>query len=156
MRKVVVGNEFLANAAESLRRGQRVRLLIDGQSMYPFIHGGRDYVEVEPCPPTGDLPAWCCPFYLWEGRYMIHRYIGKDSEGRCCMLGDGNLVRVETVEREEIIGLLRTIHRPDGSVQDCRDPQWLRRGMWWYRLRYMRRVLLPVCKAWAKLAGQKN
>lgn len=146
MRKVVVGNEFLANAAESLRCGQKVRLLIDGQSMFPFIRGGHDLVEVIPCPPEGELPAWCCPFYLWEGRYMIHRYIGTDREGRCRMLGDGNLARIETVERKEIIGLLESIHRPDGSVQECSDPRWLRRAQWWYRLRRVRRLLLPLCR----------
>ena len=43
------------------------------------------------------------------------------------MLGDGNLARIERVKREDIIGILRTIYRPDGTTQDCRDTQWLRR-----------------------------
>ena len=146
MRRVVVPNRFLALAEEELRAGRSVRVQIDGESMYPFIRGGADEVEILPCPPEGELPAWCCPFYRWEGRYMIHRYIGTDADGRCLLFGDGNLVRRERVAREEIIGLLGRIYRPDGSVQDCTDPRWLRKGRIWYRLRGLRRVLIPVIR----------
>ena len=52
------------------------------------------------------------------------------------MLGDGNLARIERVKREDIIGILRTIYRPDGTVQDCRDTRWLKKAKWWYRLRF--------------------
>ena len=48
MRKIVVGNDFLAGVAESLREGQTVTLYMGGQSMFPAIRGGRDLVEVEP------------------------------------------------------------------------------------------------------------
>lgn len=145
MRKIAVPNSFLAEAAEALKQGQTVKLHIDGQSMYPFIKGGKDLVEVTPCPPDGDLPAWCCPFYLWEEKYMIHRYIGKEGE-KCLMLGDGNIARIERVKRTEIIGLLRYIYRPDGTVQDCSDPHWLKCAQRWYRLRKIRRCLLFIYK----------
>lgn len=143
MRKLVVANEFLAEAAETLKQGKSVKVRIDGQSMYPFIKGGRDLVEIVPLAADAEMPAWCCPFYCWEGRYMIHRYIGSEGD-ECLMLGDGNLVRVERVKRSEVVGLLRYIYRPDGSVQDCTDARWLRRGAWWYRLRPLRRFLLPL------------
>ena len=145
MRKLVVPNSFLSEAAEALRAGQTVKLHIDGQSMYPFIHGGKDLVEVVPCPPEGELPLYCCPFYQWEGRYMIHRYIGREGD-ECLMLGDGNLVRIERVKRGDIIGLLRTIYRPDGTEQVCTEARWLRRAYWWVRLRPLRRFLLPLCR----------
>lgn len=63
MRKITVSNDFFAGAAEALKQGQTVKLLIGGQSMYPFIRGGIDQVEVVPCPPEGELPKWCCLFY---------------------------------------------------------------------------------------------
>lgn len=145
MRKLVIGNEFLAEAADALRQGKTVKVRIDGWSMYPFIRGGEDLVELVPCDAEGELPAWCCPFYCWQGRYMVHRYIGREGD-YCLMLGDGNLARVERVKRSEVIGLLRYIYRPDGRVQDCTDARWLRRGAWWYRLRPLRRFLLPLLK----------
>ena len=145
MRKLVVGNGFLAEAAEALRQGKTVKARIDGGSMYPFIRGGKDVVELVPCDADSELPAWCCPFYYWEGHYMVHRYIGREGD-YCLMLGDGNLARIERVKRSEIIGLLRYIYLPDGSVQDCQDAKWLRKGALWYRLRPVRRFLLPVMK----------
>ena len=145
MRKLVIGNEFLAEAAEALRQGKAVKVRIDGESMYPFIRGGKDLVELVPCDAESELPAWCCPFYCWEGHYMVHRYIGREGAD-CLMLGDGNLARVERVRRSEVIGLLRYIYRPDGSVQDCLDAQWLRKGALWYKLRPVRRFLLALIK----------
>ena len=145
MRKITVSNDFFAGVAEALKQGQTVKLLIDGQSMYPFIRGGVDQVEVVSYPSEDELPAWCCPFYQWEGRYMIHRYIGREGN-EYLMLGDGNVFRIERVKREDIIGILRTISRPDGTVQDCQDTRWLKKAEWWYRLRFLRRWLLPAFK----------
>ncbi len=145
MRKIVVPNSFLAEAAETLRNGKPVKLRIDGQSMFPFIKGGVDLVEVVPFMPQDELPELCCPFYLWEDRYMIHRYIGRDGDDYL-MLGDGNLARIERVKRSEIFGLLKTIYYPNGSEQDCSDPHWLNCARWWVRLRPLRRFLLPIIK----------
>lgn len=145
MRKLVVTNDFLAETAEALKQGKTVKVRINGQSMYPFIRGGRDLVEIVPLAPDAPLPAWCCPFYHWGDSYMIHRYIGSESD-ECLMLGDGNLLRIERVKRSELIGLLRYIYRPDGTVQDCLDADWLKRGGRWYRLRPLRRFLLPLMK----------
>lgn len=145
MRKLIVPNSFFAEAATVLRSGQSVRLHVDGQSMYPFIHGGKDDILVVPYDGVTPLEPWCCPFYQWEGNYMIHRYIGM-KDGLCEMLGDGNIYRIEKVPQSEIVGILRTIYHPDGSEQDCRDPKWLRKAVWWYRLRKIRRFLLPLFK----------
>lgn len=143
MRKITVPNSFFEEAAEALRNGQTIRLHVDGQSMYPFIHGGKDEIEVVPYDGKQPLPLWCCPFYKWGDNYMIHRYIGM-KDGLCQMLGDGNIARIEALPQEEIIGLLRTIYHPDGTEQDCTDARWLRRAAWWYRLRRVRRFLIPL------------
>lgn len=143
--KKVVPNIFLQEAAEILKSGQPVRLHIDGQSMYPFIRGGKDEVEVVPYDGVSALPLWCSAFYCWEGKYMIHRYIGT-KEGKLLMMGDGNLVRIEAVEPTAVYGILSTIYHPDGSAQDCNEKAWLSRGKWWYRLRGIRRFLIPLLK----------
>ena len=149
MRRITLPNRFLEEAAQALARGETVKIQITGDSMYPFIRSGKDTVEIVPCPPDGELPAWCCPFYQWEGKYMIHRYIGREGD-YCLMLGDGNLARIERVRRDEIIGLLSRIHHADGTVQDCTDARWLRRARWWHRLRPLRRWLLAFLKRVAK------
>lgn len=143
MRKVIVPNVFFEEAAEALKQGKTVKIYADGQSMYPFIRGGADRVEIVPYNPSDELPLWCCPFFRWEGMYMIHRYVGKQGD-RYRMMGDGNLYRIEEVGRDEIIGVLRYIYHADGMMQDCTEQRWLKRGEWWYRLRRIRRFLLPL------------
>lgn len=133
------------------RSGRGFKARADGETAYwrakhvSLYQRGIDLVEVVPCPPDGELPVWCCPFYQWEGRYMIHRYIGREGDD-CLMLGDGNVARIERVKRKDIIGVLQTICRPDGTTQDCRDARWLKKAEWWYRLRFLRRWLLPVLR----------
>ena len=145
MRKLVVPNSFFEEAAETLRQGNTVRLHVDGQSMYPFIKGGKDEIEVAPYDGKSPLDPWCCPFYKWEGNYMIHRFIGMNGD-LYQMLGDGNLYRIEEVPKKDIAGILRTIYHPDGTEQDCRDARWIKKAIWWYKLRKIRRFLFPLLR----------
>ena len=143
MKKQVVQNRFLEGVAAILAEGHSVRVRIDGQSMYPFIRGAKDEVELVPYQPGSNLPLWTCVFFRWGESYVVHRYIGREGS-LFCIMGDGNLVQVEKVEESAIRGVLRTIYPPDGKVQDCRDPKWLRKGALWYRSRRIRRFLLPL------------
>lgn len=149
MRKLVVSNAFLEEVAALLAEGQSVRVRIDGQSMYPFIVGGRDEVELVPYEPGDDQPMWSGVFFKWNGSYIVHRLIGKQEE-YFCMMGDGNLAQVERVELKDVLGILQFIYRPDGSVQDCRDSSWLLKGKYWYKWRRFRRYLLPLYRAWLR------
>ena len=98
MRTLSVSNEFFAEAAEHLRRGEEVRLLVQGNSMLPFILGGRDQVTLVPFHGQ-DLPLGTAAFYQWKGKYMIHRLVKKEG-GQYHFLGDGNIYRIETIRRE--------------------------------------------------------
>ena len=149
MKKKVLQNSFLTEAATLLKEGKSVRTRINGESMFPFIRGGKDIVEIIPYHLKDPLKKWCCTFYEWNGHYMIHRYIGSNME-KCRMMGDGNLAQVEEVNRYEIIGILKAIYHPDGSIQECNDPQWLRKAEYWYRLRKLRRFLIPLMKRFIK------
>ena len=143
MKTLVVQNQFLENVAALLEEGRMVRVRIGGRSMDPFIRGGKDEVELVPYVSGCDLPLWTCVFFRWKESYVVHRYIGREGDNFCFM-GDGNLVQVEKVEEKNIIGILQTIYRPDGTKQDCRDSKWLRKGSLWYRYRCFRRFLLPL------------
>ena len=61
--KKVVPNIFLQEAARLLKDGKPVRLLIDGQSMFPFIRGGKDQVEIVPYDGVSFLPVWSAVFF---------------------------------------------------------------------------------------------
>ena len=88
---MVLKNQFLASVADMLSEGKKVRIRIDGESMYPFIRGGKDEVELIPYTVSRHLQLGECIFYEWKGQYMIHRYIGR-KEDKYLMMGDGNLV----------------------------------------------------------------
>lgn len=143
MKTLVVQNQFLENVAALLKEGRTVRVRISGRSMDPFIRGGKDEVELVPYVPECDLPLWTCVFFRWKESYVVHRYIGREGDSFCFM-GDGNLVQVEKVEENRLLGILQTIYHPDGTKQDCRDAKWLRKGSLWYRYRCFRRFLLPL------------
>lgn len=143
MKKVVVQNVFLEEVAHLLLEGQPVRVRIDGRSMLPFIIGGEDEVELVPYNKSRSLDLWQCAFFRWKGHYMVHRFIGR-KENLFCMMGDGNLAQVETVEEDEIFGILQTIYRANGSIQNCNDTHWLQKGKYWYKFRKLRRFLLPL------------
>ena len=64
MRTLSVSNEFFAEAAEHLRRGEEVRLLVQGNSMLPFILGGRDQVTLVPFHGQDRTFPWALPLSI--------------------------------------------------------------------------------------------
>lgn len=145
VRRVVVQNQFLAEVARVLSEGYSVKVRIDGESMYPFIRGGSDEVELLPYAANRPLLRWECALFKWNGRYMVHRCIDIHN-GKYRMMGDGNLAQIEEVPEEALIGILSKIYHPDGTTQDCRDERWLVRGRRWYRWRALRRFLIPILR----------
>ena len=141
MKRVVVQNCFLEGVAAMLQEGRSVRVRIDGVSMHPFIRGAKDEVELIPYRSGTPLPLWCGVFFRWRGGYMVHRYIGKEGE-YFCFMGDGNLAQVEKVKEADVLGVLCSIYRPDGTEHDCLSKKWLFKGALWYRFRWFRRYLL--------------
>ena len=141
--KLIVPNEFLAIAEEELRAGKSVKILADGASMLPFIIGGRDYAEIVPLTEDEAPQLWNAYLFKYNGKYIIHRFIGKDGE-IYRMLGDGNLKYEERVRREDIIGVLSKIHRPKGKPVDTTTKKWRRTGKNWNKFLPVRRYLLAI------------
>lgn len=144
-KRMVLKNQFLASVADMLSEGKKVRIRIDGESMYPFIRGGKDEVELIPYTVSRPLQLGECIFYEWKGQFMIHRYIGR-KEDKYLMMGDGNLVQIEEVSPHAIKGILGTIFKANGKIQDCSDEKWIKKGLLWYRMRKLRRFILPILK----------
>lgn len=64
-RSISVSNQYFARAAERLREGTSVRLLVRGNSMLPFIHGGKDQVTLVPFDGR-DLPLGIAALHRGE------------------------------------------------------------------------------------------
>ena len=94
-----------------LREGHQVVFTPEGQSMRPFIHGGRDSVTlVRPDRvEIGDILL--CE--VTPQCYVLHRLIAKQGD-KLTLMGDGNLRNTETCMRRDVIGKVIAITRPDG------------------------------------------
>jgi hypothetical protein len=136
-------NTFFEECATMLREGQTVRLRANGNSMYPFIRGGRDIITLRPMGANEEPKLMWALFFKWEGRYMTHRLIGKEGE-EYLLMGDGNGVRIERVKRENIYGILTSIEKENGRINGTISGRWIIFGKWWWLLRKIRGKLIFV------------
>ena len=76
---IVSAREIMPVIHAALKRSQNVRMIVNGNSMLPFLYDG-DEVELEPMhslPVPGDLVLVQCP----EERYVLHRVVRLESDG---------------------------------------------------------------------------
>ncbi len=145
-RKIVVPNiELLDDVAKIIASGEHVTLRTKGQSMLPFIVGGRDSVELAPIIEEvreGDIllaklsyPTPC---------YVIHRVIRVEEEG-VTLMGDGNILGTEQCTKRDIVARVISIQKPKRNV----DPNTKRQRVYasiWLILRPIRRYLLAIIR----------
>ena len=134
-------NEIIEEAVRLVREGVSVTLPVNGDSMLPFIIGGKESVILHGPGLTdvGDVVlAWV------DGcRYVVHRIVRIDGE-RVTLMGDGNLVGTEHC----LIGDIKA--RVTHVVDEKERTHYLYKG-WrklaakvWYWLRPVRRYLLAI------------
>lgn len=133
-RVVMPNNVMLGEVSRLLESGKNVILPVKGNSMLPFITGGRDSVEL-----TGTLPVRRGDIVLARqagDRYVLHRVICTEGD-RVVLMGDGNLKTTELCGKDDVCGTVVRIIAADGKSRDCRNRSAMfRAGLW--------RVLLPV------------
>ena len=134
-------NEFIEEAIRLVREGVSVTLPVNGNSMLPFIIGGKESVILQKPEQliVGDVVlAWADGY-----RYVVHRIVRIDGE-RVTLMGDGNLVGTEHCILNDIKA--RVTHVVDAKKRT----HYLYKG-WrklaakvWYWLRPVRRYLLAI------------
>jgi len=87
-KRVVPNKVLLEEAGLLLEEGREVSFTPLGNSMLPFIRGGKDSVRLckKPSVEVGDIVLARLP-----GRYVLHRVVGMEGE-RLTLMGDGNLL----------------------------------------------------------------
>ena len=147
---MLVENDILIpELARLLSEEKEVRFTPSGVSMRPFIEGGKDSVVLAPltrAPRRGDILLACVMMPNGQKTYVLHRLVRieeskiKNQKSRITYIlqGDGNLFGEERCVREDIIGRVVAIERPDGR----RKP--LTRGFLWHLLLPVRKWLLKV------------
>ena len=120
-------NEIIRSAIALVNEGMRVTFPVKGNSMLPFIIGGKESVDlVKPeHPKVGDVVlAWV------EGcRYVVHRII--QIEGEHCRL-------------DEIAALALNVVTPGGKHCPLYSPWRVRASHLWWKLLPVRRWILAV------------
>lgn len=100
---------------ERLAAGQTVRYLpFRGVSMLPMLRQGKDSVELSPLPEKlkkYDLPVYQYP----SGKVVMHRIVDVKDDYYIC-LGD-NLVKLETIYPEQLIGLVTAFKRGERRIE---------------------------------------
>ena len=134
-------NEIIEEAIRLVREGVSVTLPVNGNSMLPFVIGGKESVILQGpgLIDVGDVVlAWV------DGcRYVVHRIIRIDGD-RVTLMGDGNLAGTEHCTLNEIKAIAT-------HVVDAKERTHYLYNRWrksaakiWFRLRPMRRYLLAI------------
>ena len=127
-------NEVMMESISSLlSEGREVRFTPKGESMGPFIEGGRDSVILCKVDDfgVGDIVL----VRLINGCYVLHRIIEKSGE-RLTLMGDGNLKGTESALASDVIGMVTGIVKPNGK---CVKPKKGR--LWFWLLPFRSRLL---------------
>lgn len=122
--------------------GISVTLPVNGNSMLPFIVGGRDSVILQKPAglKTGDVVlAWV------EGcRYVLHRITSIDG-GCVTLMGDGNLAATERCSVSDIKAVAtHVVVKGGGKKRDLYGKRERLRTRLWQWLRPVRRYLLAI------------
>ena len=138
---MITDERILEEAIRLVREGVSVTLPVNGNSMLPFIIGGRESVILKRAGlvDVGDVVlAWV------EGcRYVVHRIIRVDGE-HITLMGDGNIVGTEHCTVGDIKAIVTHVVDANGKIHDINN-KWRRRAAKvWFWIRPIRRYILAI------------
>ncbi len=134
-------NEIIEEAIRLVREGVSVTLPVNGNSMLPFIIGGKESVILQKpeLPKVGDVVlAWADGY-----RYVVHRIIRIDGD-RVTLMGDGNLVGTEHCRMDDVKARVTHVVDAKGRQHDQYHTWRRRAAKVWFWLRPIRRYLLAI------------
>ena len=134
-------NEIIEEAIRLVREGVNVTLPVNGNSMLPFIIGGKESVILHSSGgivDVGDVVlAW-----VDGNRYVVHRIIRIDGDN-VTLMGDGNLT-TEHCALSDIKARVTHVVSADNKKRDLYSRWRVRAAKVWYWLRPIRRYLLAI------------
>lgn len=138
---MISDHEILEEATRLAKEGLSVTLPVKGNSMLPFIIGGKESVILQKPnhPKVGDVVlAW-----VENCRYVVHRII-KINGHDVVLMGDGNIIGTEHCKIDDICAIATHVVSADGKRHDLYS-KWRMRAtrLWWY-LRPIRRYILAI------------
>lgn len=134
-------NEIIEEAIRLVDEGISVTFPVNGNSMLPFIIGGRESIILQKpaAPKVGHVVlAW-----VNGNRYVVHRIIRIDGDS-VTLMGDGNLAGTEHCSVGDIKAIATHVVSGDEKIHYLYN-SWrkLTAGLW-LRLLPVRRYLLAI------------
>lgn len=140
--KKVYGDILIKETIALLQEGRRVVLPVKGNSMHPFVIGGKESMElVTPSEPLKEYDVvWA---WVDGSHYVIHRIIGIDGD-KITLMGDGNCFGVEHCRTDEVFALAEYVIPPNGKRRYLYSKTRLGFARLWRRWKPVRRWLLAI------------
>ena len=111
MNSIPIPNNILIPQVEELiKRDKEVIIRAKGNSMLPYIKDGKDSVVLA---QPKDLAVGDIVLARVQARFVMHRIISITGD-TCTMMGDGNIRGTEVFCKEDTIGKVIWIVKPDG------------------------------------------
>lgn len=131
---MVPNHVLLEDAAALMNEGRDVCFMPLGDSMLPFIRGGKDSVTLRKMPSVeiGDIVL----VRLAGPRYILHRVIDKQGN-TLTLMGDGNIAGTESCTTTDVLGTVCAITRGKRSITPGK-------GRFWRALKPIRRYILGI------------
>ena len=141
MRTISLPNEeLLPEVANFLSEGKQVTLRTKGNSMLPFIIGGKDSVILKKKDVflVGDIVL----AEIAPRKYVVHRIV-KVINDTVTLMGDGNISGKETCDINNICGhVIAIVHK--GKQIDCNNRKERLKAYLWKIALPVRRYLLVI------------
>ena len=134
-------NDVIEEAVRLVQKGVTVTFPVTGQSMLPFIIGGKESVILHRpgLIDVGDVVlAW-----VDGNRYVVHRIIKLDYD-RVTLMGDGNVKGTEHCLLKDVKARVTHVVSADNKKRDLYSRWRVRAAKLWYCLRPIRRYLLAI------------
>ncbi len=101
--RIIENRELFAVVRDMLLEGESVRVAVRGQSMLPFFTSGST-IELRPVKEE-DIRKYNVVMADTGSSFVVHRII-EVGEEHIRLLGDGNIIGTELVERSKIYGIV--------------------------------------------------
>lgn len=156
MEKLTVNNDaFFGNVINLLREGKKVTIPVKGVSMLPFIVGEVDLVVlegVEEASPAGTPRRHAgigdAVLFRANGRFLLHRILDFDENGRAVIQGDGVLTAKERCGRDGIFGRVVSVLKKGRRPVDVSTRRYRLKVRLWVAMAPFRRIPLGI---WRRL-----
>ena len=141
--KITLPNEILlSRAVQTVAEGKVAIIPVKGQSMFPFIHGDRDRVELYP--PDDLKEGDVVLAEIKPSHYILHRIFHLENDKSITLMGDGNIDKFEHCSKEDIKAKALTIVYPNGHKKKLDSSNMKTLARIWKTCLPIRSILLKI------------